>query len=291
MRIGFIGLGLMGRGMASRLLEAGHALTVFNRTAAVAEPLRARGAVVAASPLDLLDAEIIVSMLADDTAVQALCIDSGFCAALKPGQMHLNMASVSLRMGKRLTALHAAGGSDYAAAPVFGRPAAAEKGQLDIVAGGPAAALARCQPLFAVMGKSVFVAGAEPAAANIVKIARNYMLAAAVESMGEAFALVRKSGVDAKAFYELVTGTSFSGTSYRNYGKLMVDRSFDNASFTLKLGLKDIDLALAAGGDTQVPLPLAGAIREQHLGAMNEGLGDKDWAVMADYLAARAGLS
>lgn len=291
MKVGFMGLGLMGRGMAGRLLEAGHELIVHNRTAAAGEPLRARGAGIAASPLDLLGADVVISMLADDTAVESMCIASGFATAMKPGCLHVNMATVSLRMAKRLTALHRAAGSDYVAAPVFGRPAAAEKGQLDIIAGGTAAALKRCEPLFAAMGKHVFVAGDEPAAANIVKIARNYMLAAAVESMSEAFALVRKSGVDARAFYELVTSTSFSGGSYRNYGKLMVDRTFDNASFTLKLGLKDVELALAAGGDTQVPLPMAGVIREQHIGALNRGLGDKDWASMADYIAERAGLS
>lgn len=291
MKIGFMGLGLMGRGMAGRLLEAGHAVTVYNRSAAPAEALRARGAQVAASPLELCDADIVISMLADDTAVESVCIASGFVGRLRAGSLHVNMATVSLRLARRLADLHREAGSEYAAAPVFGRPAAAEKGQLDIVAGGSAAALARCEPLFAAMGKHVFIAGTEPATANVVKIARNYMLAAAVQSMGEAFALVRKSGVDAGAFYELVTSTSFTGPSYRNYGKLMVERNFDNASFTLKLGLKDVELALAAGGDTQVPLPMAGVIREQNIGALNRGMGDKDWAVMGDYIAERAGLT
>ena len=291
MKIGFMGLGLMGRGMAARLLEGGHELIVHNRTASAAEALGAHGARIAATPLELLDADIVISMLADDGAVESMCIGSGFAAAMKAGSLHVNMATVSLRMAKRLTQLHRAAGSEYVAAPVFGRPAAAEKGQLDIIAGGTAAALKRCEPLFGLMGKHVFIAGEDPAAANVVKIARNYMLAAAVESMSEAFALVRKSGVDAKAFYELVTTTSFSGTSYRNYGKLMVERTFDNASFTLKLGLKDVELAMAAGGDTRVPLPMAGVIREQHIGALNRGLGDKDWASMADYIAERAGLA
>lgn len=291
MKIGFMGLGLMGRGMAGRLLEGGHELIVHNRTASAAEALGARGARIAATPLELLDADVVISMLADDGAVESMCIGSGFAAAMKAGSLHVNMATVSLRMAKRLTQMHRAAGSEYVAAPVFGRPAAAEKGQLDIIAGGTSAALKSCEPLFALMGKHVFIAGEDPAAANVVKIARNYMLAAAVESMSEAFALVRKSGVDAKAFYELVTTTSFSGTSYRNYGKLMVERTFDNASFTLKLGLKDVELALAAGGDTQVPLPMAGVIREQHIGALNRGLGDKDWASMADYIAERAGLA
>ena len=290
MKIGFLGLGQMGRGMAGRLLDAGHVLRVHNRTATVAEPLRARGARVAASPLELLDCEIVISMLADDAAVEAMCVESSLVEHMPASGLHLNMASVRLGMARRLAQLHRAGGSAYVAAPVFGRPAAAAQGQLDIVAAGAAAALERCGPLFASLGKRTFIVGDEPHKATVVKIARNYMLAAAVQSMGEALALVRKSGVDPVAFYELVTTTSFSGPSHRNYGKLMVERKFEQAAFTLKLGLKDIELALAAGGETRVPLPLAGVMREEHLGAINRGLGDKDWAVMADYIAERAGL-
>lgn len=291
MKIGFMGLGQMGRGMAERLLDAGHELIVYNRTAAAAEQLRARGARVATSAADLFEAGIVISMLADDAAVEAMWISSGLIERMPPEGLHLNMASVSLRMGRRLAALHRAAGSDYVSAPVFGRPAAAAQGKLDIVAGGAASARERCDPIFTALGKSTFIAGDDPAKANIVKIARNYLLATVVESFGEALALVRKSGVDPAAFYELMTTTSFSGPSYRNYGKLMVERNFDQASFTLRLGLKDVELALAAGGDTQVPLPLAGVIREQHLGALNAGFGDKDWASLADYLAARAGLN
>jgi 3-hydroxyisobutyrate dehydrogenase-like beta-hydroxyacid dehydrogenase len=290
MKIGFMGLGQMGRGMAGRLLDAGHELIVYNRNAAAAEPLRARGARVAAAPAELFEAGIVISMLADDAAVEVMWIASGLIDRMPPDGLHLNMASVSLRMGRRLADLHRAAGSDYVSAPVFGRPPAAAQGKLDIVAGGASQARKRCEPIFTALGKSTFVAGDDPAKANIVKIARNYLLATVVESFGEALALVRKSGVDPAAFYELMTTTSFSGPSYRNYGKLMVERNFDQATFTLRLGLKDVELALAAGGDTQVPLPLAGVIREQHLGALNAGFGDKEWASLADYLAERAGL-
>jgi 3-hydroxyisobutyrate dehydrogenase-like beta-hydroxyacid dehydrogenase len=291
MKIGFMGLGQMGRSMAARLLEVGHEMIVHNRTPAAAEPLRARGARVAAVPAELFDADVVISMLADDAAVEAAWIASGLLERMPRGHLHLNMATVSLRMGKRLAELHGAAGADYVSAPVFGRPWVAAQGQLDIVIGGPAAARARCEPVFAALAKTQFVAGEEPFKANIVKIARNYLLASVVESFGEALALVRKSGVDPVAFYELMTTTSFSGPSYRNYGKLMVERKFDGpAAFTLRLGLKDVELALAAGGETQVPLPLAGILREQHLGAINAGFGDKDWASLADYIAERAGL-
>ena len=290
MKIGFMGLGQMGRNMATRLLEHGHELVVYNRSAAAAEALAARGARMAATPADLFGAEVVVSMLADDAAVQAMWLDSGLAARMPRGGLHLNMATVSLQMAQRLAAVHREAGSDYVAAPVFGRPPAAAQGHLDIVIGGAAAARARCAPLFAVLGKTQFVAGDEPYKATVVKIARNYLLAAVVESFGEALALVRKSGIDATAFYELMTTTSFTGPSYRNYGRLMVERRFDEPGFTLKLGLKDVELALAAGGATQVPLPLAGAIREQHLGALNAGFGDKDWSSLAEYLAQRAGL-
>jgi 3-hydroxyisobutyrate dehydrogenase-like beta-hydroxyacid dehydrogenase len=169
LKIGFIGLGQMGREMAARLLDAGHALTVFNRSRAVAEPFRAKGARVAEEPGEALDNEIVVTMLADDTAVEAVWIAPGLVARMRAQCVHLNMSTVSLDMGKRLSALHKTAGSGYVSAPVFGRPHAAAQGQLDIVAAGPAGALARCEPLFKVLGKQWFTVGVEAWQANIVK--------------------------------------------------------------------------------------------------------------------------
>lgn len=289
MKVGFIGLGQMGQAMAGRLIDAGHELTVYNRTRAAAEPLGARGASVADDPRGVLGGEVVVTMLADDAAVAAVWIESGLAGQLPVPCVHLNMATVSLAMAKRLAALHRSAGSDYVSAPVFGRPHVAAQGQLDIVVAGAAAAVERCVPLFGALASQWFTVGTEPAMAGIVKIARNFLLAAAIEGLGEALALVRKSGVDPAAFLDIITRTSFNAPAYKNYGRRMVEKDFA-PTFALKLGLKDVELALAAGGDTGVPLPTANLIREQHLAAIARGFGDQDWAALGEYIAGRAGL-
>jgi 3-hydroxyisobutyrate dehydrogenase-like beta-hydroxyacid dehydrogenase len=289
MKVGFIGLGQMGQAMAGRLIDAGHELTVYNRTRAAAAPLAARGARVAEDPRGTLGGDIVVTMLADDAAVEAVWIQPGLAARLPASCVHLNMATVSLGMAKRLTALHRSAGGKYVSAPVFGRPHVAAQGQLDIVAAGAAAAVERCEPLFGALGSQWFIVGTEPPLAVIVKIARNFLLAAAIEGLGEALALVRKSGVDPALFLEIITSTSFNAPAYKNYGRRMVEKDFA-PTFALKLGLKDVELALAAGGDTGVPLPTANLIREQHLAAIARGFGDQDWAALGEYIAGRAEL-
>ena len=289
MDIGFIGLGQMGKGMATRLVEAGHRLVVWNRSPAPAAALEACGARVGASAADALDAEIVVTMLADDAAVEAVWLEHDLAARMPSGAIHLNMASVSLRLARRLRDAHAAAGAEYVSAPVFGRPAFAATGQLDIVAAGPRAAIARCTPLFETMGRSWFDVGSEATHANVVKIARNFVLASIIESLGEAFALVEKSGVAPSAFHEIITSTAMSCPAYKNYGRLIIDRPAE-ATFTVKLGLKDVELALQAGGDTAVPMPLAALMREQHLGAIARGYGEREWAAVGNYIAENAGL-
>jgi 3-hydroxyisobutyrate dehydrogenase-like beta-hydroxyacid dehydrogenase len=290
MKIGFIGLGQMGRAMAARLLDAGHELTVYNRSRAAIEAFGDRGATLASEAAETLDAEVVVTMLADDAAVEAVWLTAGLVAKMPASCVHLNMATISANGARQLTAQHRAAGSEYVSAPVFGRPPAAAQGQLDIVAAGSEPALARCRPLFEVLGRQSFVVGTEPYQANIAKIARNFLLATVIESLGEAFALVRKSGLDPGLFLDVLTCTSFSAPVYRNYGRMIVEQAFEPATFALRLGLKDVELALEAGGDSQVPMPMAALIREQHLGALAGGFGEKDWASLAQYIAQRAGL-
>jgi 3-hydroxyisobutyrate dehydrogenase-like beta-hydroxyacid dehydrogenase len=289
MHIGFIGLGQMGRGMASRLLEAGHRLTVWNRSTAPARALAARGATAVERAEETLAAEVVVSMLADDAAVHAIWLQGALVERMAADQLHLNMASVGLALGKELAAAHARHGSHYVAAPVFGRPEVAAQGGLDIVAAGADTALARCQPLFDALGRRSFRVGSEPHHANIVKIARNFMLAAIIESLGEAFALVQKSGVAPERFLDIITSTSMSAPAYRNYGGMMLEPPV-HPTFPLRLGLKDVELALAAGELSEVPLPTATLMREQHRGAIAHGYGDKDWAELGNWIAAQAGL-
>ena len=289
MKIGFIGLGQMGRGMAERLLDSGYHLSVWNRSGAAALSLQPRGAVITDRPEQLLDADVVISMLADDDAVEAVWIASGLIAKVPASTVHLNMATVSLRMGRRLAELHRAGGAQYVSAPVFGRPEIAASGQLDIVAAGGEAAIARCVPLFEALGQRWFNVGTEAWHANIVKIARNFLLGAIIEGLGEAFALVQKSGVDPALFLDVITSTSMNAPAYKLYGRRILERP-SQVTFNLKLGMKDIELAVQAASDTAVPLPTARLMVEQHLAAIARGYGDRDWASLGNYIAESAGL-
>jgi 3-hydroxyisobutyrate dehydrogenase-like beta-hydroxyacid dehydrogenase len=279
MHIGFIGLGQMGRPMVERLKGAGHRLKVYNRTRSSPE--------IAAHPQDVLDAEIIVTMLADDAAVRAVWLDTGLAARLLKRSIHLNMATVSMGIARELAAIHKGA---YVAAPVFGRPPLAAQGQLDIIAAGPKAALDRCQPLFSTLGKQTFVVGEEPAKANAVKIARNFLLATVIESLGEAFALVRKCGVEPQKFLEILGSTSLGSPAYKNYGKMIVEQAWQPAQFAMPLGVKDVELALATAREAGMKLPSGEMIRKHLLEAIAAGRSEQDWAALAGKLAADAGL-
>jgi 3-hydroxyisobutyrate dehydrogenase-like beta-hydroxyacid dehydrogenase len=270
--------------MAGRLLDAGHELVVYNRSQAAAGPLQSRGARVAASPDEAVDAEVVVTMLADDAALEAVWIASGLIDRMPLSTVHVNMGTVSLRMGRRMSALHAAAGSDYVAAPVFGRPEVAAAGGLDIVAAGPAAAIARCRPLLEALGSRTFVVGAEPHLANAVKIARNFLLASLVESLGEALALVRKSGADPAAFLDVITGTSFD-RRYRDYGAGWSNATSSPRSLSRSAERRG---ACAGGGCRERCAPAHGGpdTRPAPRGYCR-GFGEKDWALSGSLLHGR----
>ena len=278
MRIGFLGLGQMGREMAGRLIDAGHELTVWNRTFSAAKNFEKR-ARIAGTPQEATSGEVVISMLADDAAVQAVWLNP----RMKSAGVHLNMATVSLRVARELAGLQAS----YVSAPVFGRPTAAAKGELDVIAAGPHEALERCQAVFKALARQVFVVGAEPQQANAVKIARNFLLATVIESLGEAFGLVRKCGVAPQVFLDIITSTSLAAPAYRNYGRLMVERAYEPAQFSMELGLKDVALALATAREKGVALPSAELIKAHLEKAIAQGHGHKDWAALADDLGSR----
>ena len=280
MNLGFVGLGQMGRPMVERLRGAGHSLKLYNRTRHSEEVLE--------KPDAVLDAEVVITMLADDAAVRAVWIESGLAERLPKDAIHLNMATVSMSIARELTALHKK--SLYVAAPVFGRPPLAAQGQLDIIAAGPKAALERCQPLFSVLGKQSFVVGEDPAKANAVKIARNFLLACVIESLGEAFALVRKCGVEPQGFLDVIGNTSLGSPAYKNYGRMIVEEAWTPAQFAMPLGVKDVELALATARDAGMELPLGEMVRGHLLHAIDAGRAEQDWAALAGHIAAEAGL-
>ncbi len=290
MQVGFIGIGAMGLGMVRNLLQAGHAVTVWNRTPGPAAELRADGATVVTEPADCARQDIVISMLADDAAVEQVILAPNFIAAMRADTVHVSMATISVALAERLTAAHSAAGQDYVSAPVFGRPPAAAAAQLFILAAGRAAALARCEPLFKAMGQRTFMLGEQPSAANVVKVSGNFMLASMIETLGEAFALVRKHGLDPALFLEVITNTVFPAPVYKIYGGLVASDVFEPAGFKLTLGLKDVRLAQAAADAAMVPMPLAGLLHDQYMTAIARGYGDFDWAGIARLSAEAAGL-
>src|SRR3989441_7068204 len=292
MNIGFIGLGSMGLPMARHLLQAGHKLTVYNRTRARADQLKPFNPVVADSPAAAgRDAEVLVTRVADAAALEDVMLGpDGALAALPRGAIHVSMSTISPALSRRLAERHRAAGQTYVAAPVFGRPQAAEAKQLWIVAAGPPAALERCRPLFDAMGQGTIMAGEDPARANVIKLAGNFLLAAAIEALGEAFALGRKYGIEPAELLDIVNGKLFRSPIYENYGRLIAEERYEPAGFKLRYGLKDVRLALAAADEVAAPLPLASLVRDHYLSAVARGWQEIDWAGLARVAAADAGL-
>lgn len=286
MDVGFIGLGQMGRPMAMRLIEAGHRVKAWNRTASAGDALKAKGATIAADPSGVVDADVVITMLADDASVDATWLASGLAAKMRRGAVHANMASTSVDIAKRLGAAHAAAGGRYVSAPVFGRPAVAAQGQLDVIAAGPADALATVEPLFKAMSKQIFVVGDEPGRANAVKIARNFLISTVIESLAEAFAITERCGVPRAKFLEILANSSLGSPAIKNYGKLMVDRAYEPAAFNMKLGLKDVELALSTAASVGLPLPSGEVVKKNFLEAIAAGDGEKDWAAIAERIGA-----
>jgi 3-hydroxyisobutyrate dehydrogenase-like beta-hydroxyacid dehydrogenase len=290
MRLGFIGLGKMGTGIVESLLRAGHEVTVWNRSPEPVEALAAKGAAKARSPEETLHGDALLSMLASDAAIRDVGLGGKLLDKAPRGLIHANLATISIDFARQLTEAHRQRGLGYVAATVFGRPEVAAAGELNVVAAGPKDALERLQTAFAAFGKRTTIVGNEPYQANLFKIAGNFMIAAALETMGEAFALLRKGGLDPRQFHEVLTSSLFAAPVYQNYGAAILDGKFEPAGFALKLGMKDVGLARAAAGELAVPMPLADLVHNHFEEAANAGMADKDWSALAALIARHAGL-
>lgn len=292
MNVGFIGLGQMGTGMAANLLRAGHSVTVYNRTASKHQELVHKGAHAADQVADACRGEAVITMLADDSALEDMAYgEKGLIKNMKKDAVHICMATISVSLSKRLALRHAEAGHGYVAAPVFGRPDAAAAATLFIVAAGKEDTLDQCQPLLDAMGQKTFVIGVQPELAHLVKLSGNFLLASVIEALSEAMALIEKGGVDRHQYLNLLTSTLFNAPAYKIYGGLMADRQFEPAGFAAPLGLKDIRLALAAAEDLRVPMPLASLVRDRLLSLLAQGGEKRDWAAVAQLAAQDAGIS
>ncbi|WP_332440998.1 NAD(P)-dependent oxidoreductase [Burkholderia ubonensis] len=288
MDLGFIGLGEMGQAIATNLLKAGHQVRVWNRSRERTEPLVALGAQAVGTPADAFRGDAVFSMLADDAAARSV-FDDALLAQAPRGLIHVNMATISVALAESLAHAHASRGLDYVAAPVMGRPDVAAAARLTIMAAGPAEAIDRMQPLFDAIGQKTWRLGSLPQHANVAKLAANFTLASAIETLGEASALLAGHGVAMRDFLDVITHSVFPGPVYQGYGAMIAERRYEPARFKARLGLKDVRLALEAGDAVSVPLPVASLVRDNLLDALAHGGGELDFAVLGEVASRRAG--
>jgi 3-hydroxyisobutyrate dehydrogenase-like beta-hydroxyacid dehydrogenase len=235
--------------------------------------------------------QIVVTMLADDHAVtHAALATGGIVDSLAQGGLHISASTISVALSEKLTEAHARAGQRFVSAPVFGRPEAAAAAKLAVVTAGDAAALEMAKPVFDAIGQKTFVISETPSRANLVKLSGNFLIAAVIESLGEAMALVAKGGVDQNQYLEILTSTLFDAPVYKTYGGLIAGGKFEPAGFAAPLGQKDIRLALAAAEDLNVPMPLASLLRDRFLTLLAHGGEKLDWSAIGQLAAKDAGL-
>ena len=280
---GFIGLGAMGLPIASNLHGAGVKLRVFNRTPSKAQSLVAKGAVAAVSPGEAAaPGGVVMTMLADDAAVESMVMgEGGLAARLAPGGIHVSMSTIAPATARRLAHYHTEHGSIYVASPVFGRPDAAAARQLVICTSGPAAAKERVRPLQEIVGQTLFDYGEDPGAANVAKLAGNFLIAAALEAMAEAFTMAERNGVDRQQVAGMLAQTLFACPIYQRYGEMVAAKRHTPAGFKLPLGLKDVELVLKTAGEARVPMPVAALLRDRMIAGLAHGREEMDWSALA----------
>jgi len=292
MKVGFIGLGKMGFPMAVNLLAAGHRVTAYNRTKSRADELATRGATAAGTPQECCGSSVVITMLSDDNALRELVFSNNkFLDALSPDTVHLCMSTISVALSEKLAEVHARAGQIYVAAPVFGRPEAAALRKLFIVAAGPKNGVAMCSPLFEALAKKTFVLGSTAAHANLLKLANNFLLFAMIESLGEAVAFARKTGLDPNEFVSIITETVFDSGVHRVFGSMIAQAKYEPTAFPLSLVLKDLSLALLAAEHAAVPMPFANVMRDQLSSAVARGYQNLDETALSRIAAENAGLT
>jgi len=291
MKVGFIGLGQMGSGMAANLAKAGHQVSVYNRTPGKTAKLVELGAQAPSELAAVCANDVVITMLANDAALESVVFgEPGVLKNMPKKAVHVSCSTISVDLSKRLVGAHEDAGQHFLSAPVFGRPEAAAAGKLFIVVGGAAKVSQSCMPVLESMGQKVFVISGRPEAANLVKISGNFLIASVIEALGEAIALVGKGGVDRRQYLELLTSTIFNAPVYKTYGGLIVEGKFEPAGFTALLGQKDVHLALTAADTLSVPMPIASLLRDRFLTLIASGGESLDWSAIGQLAARDAGI-
>jgi 3-hydroxyisobutyrate dehydrogenase-like beta-hydroxyacid dehydrogenase len=286
--IGFIGLGSLGSPIAENILEKDYRLIVYNRTGSKAIPFKEKGANVAGSIRELAEqSDFIFSIVSDDAALRSVVEGpDGILAGARKGCVHISMSTILPETAKQLHQLHQENQTFYLAAPVFGRPEAAKARKLNFAISGDEKTRKEVQPLLLDAGAAgIWEFGDGPDAANKVKLCGNFMIAAALEAIGETVALAEASGIDPRPMWEMFTKTMFAAPIYINYGKIILDKKFEPAAFTAKLGLKDLNLVLKQAAGVKQRLPLGDLLRENLEELVDSGKENIDWSAM--YLASQ----
>lgn len=292
MQVGFIGLGHMGSGMAARLIRAGHQLSVYNRTPGKAEALAAQGATVAKSVAEASGKDAVFTMLSNDAAVESVVFDEGgILASLPRNAIHISSSTISVELSDRLAKAHGDAGQRYVSATVVGRPDAAAAGKLFVIAAGAPDAVKEVTPLLAEIGQKTTIFGDKPSAANLVKLATNFMTASVIESLGEAIALVGKGHIDTRRFLDFLTSGNFDAPVFRIFGDLIIADQPAAAGFAAPLAFKDVRLALKAGEDLGVPMPFAGVLHDRFVELIANGGGTLDWSAIGRLARRDAGMT
>jgi 3-hydroxyisobutyrate dehydrogenase-like beta-hydroxyacid dehydrogenase len=257
MNVSMIGLGAMGAAMVRNLLAKGVKVMVWNRSRAIVDALAAEGAIPADDVDQAFKADIVLSMLAHDQAMREVLVDSGVLARAPKGVVHVNLATISTALAGELAALHADLGLGYVASPVFGRPPVAQAGGLNVLAAGAPDAVAAAMPVLEMLAGKVWPLGEDPIRANALKLAGNFMIVSAIESMGEAVALGEAYGVPAPELLDMLSSTLFAAPIYKIYGGMIAERRYTPPGFAAELGLKDVRLVLDAAEAKGLSMPLA----------------------------------
>ena len=284
MDVGFLGLGQMGSGMAGQLIEAGHRVAVWNRDTGKTAPFERRGASVAASPAAAARTGIVMTMLANDDAVEAVAFGDAGILSAGDGILHVSCSTVSVALTERLAEAHARAGQRFVSAQVLGRPDVSAAGRLSVIAAGASADLDAAQPLFDAIGSGTFRVGDRPVMAAAAKIAANFGITAIIEMLSEQVRIAGAHGVAPARMVELLLATDFGNRLIRSYGPMIAEQRFEPAGFPMRLGRKDVGLALAAGAGE--PLPLAELIAARMDAIIAAGGGDRDWSALGQPPAA-----
>lgn len=284
MKIGFIGLGNLGTPIAENMLEKGNQLFVYNRTAAKTKALTDKGAIACASVKELTAAcDVIITMVSDDKALKSISEGpEGLIQNMQPGSVHISMSTILPLTAEELSKQHTQKGSHYLSAPVFGRPEAARARKLNFVISGNAAHRQRFEQLLKdAGGAGVWEFGDAITAANTVKLCGNFMIAAALEAIGESVSMAAKSDIDTQKMWSFFTQTIFNSPIYTNYGNIIVNKQFTPAAFNMQLGLKDVNLVLSQAQHVQQNMPLANLL-QQHMQQLIEKKGPElDWSAVS----------